>query len=169
LSEHRFEIGPREVGHCRRKIITATHDHDIGEFRARRRRQVHPYARGKRFGVLRRFQRGIKWASDECGYAARQGFERSLDNGGVIARLVLLPDDIKRALYRDLGPLFGVASDEAANPELEKRIADLEADLEKQAAEREADRTRLRELEDLVLRRLAPESPQQHEKVRMRA
>lgn len=119
--------------------------------------------------ALKRFQWGIKRAADECGYAARQHFERSLDAGGCIARLALLPDDIKRAIYRDLGPLFGFASAEAANPELEKRIADLEADLEKQARDREALQTRFNELEELVRRSLKPASPQPHEEVRRSA
>ena len=120
--------------------------------------------------ALRRAGWGIKRAADECGYAARQHFERSIESGGCIARIALLPDDIKRAIYRDLGPLFGFAAAEAANPELEKRIADLEAELVREATEREADRRRLTELEDFVRRNLTPASPQQpHEEVRRSA
>lgn len=116
-------------------------------------------------GALRRFHWGIKRAADECGYAARQHFERSLDSGGCIARLALLPDEIKRAIYRDLGPLFGFAAAEAANPDLEKRIADLEADLERQARDREALQERFNELEQLV-RRALPASTEPHEERR---
>lgn len=120
--------------------------------------------------VLKRFGYGIKWASDECGYAARQHFERSLDNGGVIARLALLPDEIKRALYRDLGPLFGYEANEAVDPKIEKRIADLEAERDREARERESLQKRFTELEDFVRRSLTPASPQQpHEEVRRSA
>lgn len=119
--------------------------------------------------VLKRFNYGIKWASDECGYAARQHFERSLDHGGVIARLVLLPDEIKRAIYRDLGPLFGYAASEAANPELEQRIAELEADKQRAADEREALQRRFDELERIVRRLDKPASTTPHEEVRRSA
>jgi hypothetical protein len=111
--------------------------------------------------ALKRFGYGIKWAAGECGYAARQHFERSLESGGCIARLALLPDEIKRAIYRDLGPLFGVSAAAADNPELEKRIADLEAERDREAREREADRQRLNELEAIVRRLSQPASPQQ--------
>jgi chaperonin cofactor prefoldin len=112
-------------------------------------------------GVLKRFQRGIKWAASECGYAARQHFERAIENDNLIERLARLPEDMKRAIYRDLGPLFGVSAAAAENPELEKRIADLEAERDRDAKEREALQERFNELEALVRRLAQPASPQQ--------
>ena len=113
--------------------------------------------------ALRRAGWGIKRAADECGYAARQHFERSIESGGCIARLALLPDDIKRAIYRDLAPLFGVAVGEAHDPELEQRIAELETAREREARDREADRARLNELEALVRRLTQPATAVPHE------
>jgi chaperonin cofactor prefoldin len=113
--------------------------------------------------ALKRFQRGIKWASDECGYAARQHFERAIGDDNLIERLARLPDDVKRAIYRDLGPLFGFAAAESLDPEIEKRIADLELERDREAREREALQERLNELERLVRPLLQPASPQPHE------
>lgn len=113
--------------------------------------------------ALMRFQRGVKWAAQECGYAARQHFERAISDDNLIERLARLPDDVKRAIYRDLGPLFGFAADESLNPELEKRIADLELERDREAREREALQERLNELERFVRPLLQPASPQPHE------
>lgn len=108
--------------------------------------------------VLVRFRLPIKAAAFEM-QMPRQNLERSLrDYGPSVARLAMLPQDVKRSIWQALKPFFGYDAAEADNPELEQRLADLEAAREREAREREALQERFNELEALVRRLSRPAS-----------
>ena len=111
--------------------------------------------------VMCRFHISDDSAAASAGWNHRQRWQDSLKHGGNVSRLAMLPDNIKRELWFRLRPLFAIAASEADNPELEQRIAELEAERDREAKEREALQKRFAELEELVRRRLTPASPQQ--------
>ena len=115
-------------------------------------------------GVLKQFGVERKVAQDVMGYSTRQHFDDALNMRTFpIYRLSLLPDPIKRSLWESLKRFFGYEADEATNPELERRIAELETAREQEARDREADRARLNELEALVRRLSQPATATPHE------
>lgn len=113
-------------------------------------------------GTLCRFHITDDSAAFAMGWNHRQRWQASLaKGGGQIARLAMLPVSVKRELWLRLRPVFGFEAAESDNPELEKRIADLEAERDREAKEREAMQKRLNELDDFVRRQFQPVSPQQ--------
>lgn len=118
---------------------------------------------GAFYSVLEKYHVSRESAAEACGFKSRQRLEESLKHGGNISRFMALPDLHKRDLWQLLKPFFGYAASEADNPELEQRIADLEADKAREAKEREALQTRFDELERIVRRLDKPAADVPHE------
>lgn len=103
--------------------------------------------------ALQQFGVGRKFAQAEMHFKTRQHFDDALNlRTFTVYRLSLLPDEIKRVLWQGLKQFFGYEASEADNPELERRIGELEAE------NRELQR-RFDELEALVKRVLPKETP----------
>lgn len=87
-------------------------------------------------------------------------FSRALDVSGIsIARLSLLPENVKRELWLAFAPDFGVVLGQADEDAIKK----LQEEIERERQERKDVTRRLGDLEELV-RRLVPSTEEQKER-----